>query len=150
MAGALFTEKSAENGVLFIRKGQNEKHLFGSIGEKGNAAAFVVSTAALIVIGFWMVIPLFGRARPVPALPGKPLRERFLAECRFLFAYNGLDRYLSAYGAELERRQGVTEKKPETAEKRLSLRQFMKRQRQYIEEFLNEPSPQSSPAGRSR
>jgi hypothetical protein len=96
-----------------------------------------------------MIIPLFGRTRPVPALPGKPLRERFLAEGRFLFTYNGLDRYLSAYEAELERRvqgvmgaknstgaagiAGAAERKPET--KRLSLRQFMKRQKQYIEEL---------------
>jgi hypothetical protein len=139
LAGALFTEKSAENGVLFIRELQNEKHLFGSLAEKGNTVALLVSVAALIIVGFWMVIPLFGRTRPVSALPGKPLRERFLAEGRFLFTYNGLDRYLSAYGAELERRQGLTDltgEKPETPEKRLSLRQFMKRQRQYIEELL--------------
>ncbi|MDR2143206.1 MAG: DUF4350 domain-containing protein [Treponema sp.] len=139
LAGVLFTEKPPENGVLFISEGQNEKHLFGSLAETGNVLAILVSAITLIVIGFWMVIPLFGRTRPVSALPGKPLRERFLAEGRFLFAYNGLDRYFSAYRAELEQRRRIrgieTEKKPEAAANKLTLRQFMKRQRQYTEEL---------------
>jgi hypothetical protein len=137
LAGALFFEP--ENGVLFIRAGQNERHLFGSLAEKGNPLAILVSAIALIVIGFWMVIPLFGRTKPVSALPGKPLRERFLAEGRFLFTYNGLDRYFSAYEAELEQRSRIRgiETKPEAANpetaKKCSLRQFMKRQKQYRE-----------------
>ncbi|MDR0402077.1 MAG: hypothetical protein LBH35_00650 [Treponema sp.] len=141
LAGALFVETPPENGVLFIRKGRNEKHLFGSLAEKGNTTALLVSAIALIITGFWMVIPLFGRTRPVPALPGKPLRERFLAEGRFLYAYNGLDRYLSAYEAELERRRGIrgvtAKEKPETkaAGKKLPLRHFVKRQNDYMEEL---------------
>jgi hypothetical protein len=154
LAGALFFEKPPEDGVLFIREGWGEKHLFGSLAEKGNTLALLVSTIVLVVVGFWMVIPLFGRPRPVSALPGKPLRERFLAEGRFLFAYNGLDRYLSAYEAELERRRirglepvkpaadkpdaaAKPDTKPETAKpaKKLPLRQFMKRQKQYMEEL---------------
>ncbi|MDR2050034.1 MAG: DUF4350 domain-containing protein [Treponema sp.] len=147
LAGALFLENPAETGVLFIRGGRMEKHLFGSLAEKGNTTAIFVSAAALVVIGFWMVIPLFGRAKPVSALPGKPLRERFLTEGRFLFTYNGLDKYLSAYEAELERRtrditgadSAAAEKQPEAAEKRLSLRQFMKRQKRYMEELGKGP-----------
>jgi hypothetical protein len=145
LAGALFPEDQAENGVLFIRKRPGEKHLFGSLAEKGNTLGIVVSSIVLLVIGFWMVIPLFGRGRPVPALPGKPLRERFLAEGRFLFAYNGLEKYLSAYETELERRlRGVTEKKPEPAGKKLSLRQFMQRQKQYMEKLAVEPPVNSA------
>ncbi|MDR1505971.1 MAG: DUF4350 domain-containing protein [Treponema sp.] len=148
LAAALFPKTRTENGVLFIRGGVAEKHLFGSLAERGNTIAILISTITLVVLGFWMVVPLFGRTKPVKNLPGKPLGERFLAEGRFLLAYNGLDRYLSAYDAELERRRRITgvEKRPvmpgrqgrgnhPDKVKKISLRNFIKSQMRYIAEL---------------
>ena len=150
LAGTLFLNDPG--GVLLIRNAENEKHLFGSLAERGNPFALLVSAVVLAAAGFWMVIPLFGRFRHVPARPGKPLRERFLAEGRFLLKYGALDKYLSVYGAELEQRRRVrgtgtvpdevsvntaagtkgTTGAAKTARKKPSLRDFMKSQAEYI------------------
>ncbi|MCL1814349.1 MAG: hypothetical protein FWG27_00790 [Treponema sp.] len=89
-------------GVLFIRSLSGDRHFFGNLAERGNPAALTASIFLLIVIGFWMVIPPFGRYRPAPEKPGKPLRERFLAEGRFLKKYHVLGKYLEVYEKELE------------------------------------------------
>lgn len=150
LAGALLM--NGPGGVLFIRGAADNKHLFGSLAERGNPFALLVSAIVLAAAGFWMVIPLFGRFRPVPARPGKPLRERFLAEGRFLLKHGALDKYLSVYGAELEQRRRVrgtgtvpdeaavntaagtkeTAGAAKTAAKKPSLRDFMKSQAEYI------------------
>jgi hypothetical protein len=153
LAGALFLNDPG--GVLLIRNAENEKHLFGSLADRGNPFALLVSAIVLAAAGFWMVIPLFGRFRPVPARPGKPLRERFLAEGRFLLKYGALDKYLSVYEAELEQRRRIrgtgtvtpgktamaamsmnedaaAKQAAVTTGKKLSLRDFIKSQTDYI------------------
>jgi len=101
-------EPGAPDGVLFIRALSGERHFFGNLAERGNPTALAVSLALLIIVGFWMVIPPFGRYEPAPEKPGKPLRERFLAEGRFLKKYNALGKYIEVYTRELEqaRRSG--------------------------------------------
>jgi len=101
LAYSLFMEDaSGGTGVLCVRGGEKIKHLFGSLAERGDPRPLGISALALIVIGFWAAIPLFGRAKNVPVLPGKPLRERFLAEGRFYLKYGDLSNYAKNYGAE--------------------------------------------------
>jgi hypothetical protein len=46
------------------------------------------------------VIPLFGRPQRDDERPGKPLRERFLAEALFLKRFGALESYLAFYVKE--------------------------------------------------
>jgi hypothetical protein len=101
----LLLKPGKNGGILFFRTGEPDRHFFGNLLDRGNPAAFVIAAALLIITGFWMVIPLFGRIKPVPKLPGKPLRERFLAEGRFLKKNGALDKYLEYYRQELELRR---------------------------------------------
>jgi hypothetical protein len=96
--------QSGGKGILFIRGLDEEQHLFGSLPERGDLRPLIIAVLALVVLGFWMVIPGFGRPQPVPERPGKPLRERFLAEGQFLKKYGALNKYLESYGRELEQR----------------------------------------------
>ncbi|MCL2880676.1 MAG: hypothetical protein FWF29_10550 [Treponema sp.] len=71
--------------------------LFGRIAERGNFPPLVISVLILLVCGFWMVIPVFGLVHEEKKPSARPLRQRFLAEIRFLGRYNALDTYLRAY-----------------------------------------------------
>jgi hypothetical protein len=95
-------ETGAGQDILFVRMLGEERHLFGNLAERGNPLALAVSLILLIITGFWMVIPAFGRFRPEPERPGKPLRERFLSEGRFLAKYHALGKYIDVYKKELE------------------------------------------------
>jgi hypothetical protein len=75
--------------ILFFRGSGGERRFFGALLDRGNPAAFVLAALLLTGVGFWMAIPLFGRFKPVRELPGRPLRERFLAEGRFFKKYLG-------------------------------------------------------------
>ena len=92
LAGEIFLagRSGDEDGVLLIRGLGGDRHFFGNLVERGNPWALAASLVLLIAAGFWMVIPSFGRYRPAPEKPGKPLRERFLAEVRFLKKYQAL------------------------------------------------------------
>jgi hypothetical protein len=132
------TASAADNaGVLFIRAIYGDGHFFGNLVERGNPWALAVSLALLIIAGFWMVIPPFGRFRPAPEKPGKPLRERFLAEGRFLKKYHALGKYLEVYERELEHRsrsKGMAV--PAAAEKKaVSFIQFLKEQKNITEQL---------------
>jgi hypothetical protein len=50
------------------------------------------------------VIPFFGPVRENSERPGKSLKERFLAEGRFLKGYGALELYRAAYIREIKRR----------------------------------------------
>jgi hypothetical protein len=89
-------------GILFIRMMSGKRHLLGNLAERGNPLALAVSLTLLVITGFWMAVPVFGRFRPEPERPGKPLRERFLAEGRFLAKYHALGKYIDVYKKELE------------------------------------------------
>jgi hypothetical protein len=142
LAAALFP---AGADTLIIRRQGSEKHLFGSLAERGNPFPLLAAAIVLLVSGFWMTLPVFGRTRIVPEQPGKPLRERFLAEGRFFFKYGVLDTYLDRYKTELEHVAGSAEAAEPlrdghqpNAEKNVkgcSLRYFMKRQLHYMEEL---------------
>jgi hypothetical protein len=99
---------AGEPGVFFIRDFQDRRRgeagLFGRPFERGNFFAPLFSGALLIVLGFWAALSLFGVVRGDDPKPGKPLRERFLAEGRFLKRFGALDSYLAAYQGEIRRK----------------------------------------------
>jgi len=100
---------SAEDGCLFIR-GKTKVHgLLGNLWRQGNMPVFLVSILVLLVIGFWTVIPMFGLVRDNDEIQGKLLRERFLAEGRFLKRYGALEFYRLTYMKEIKRRLGRKE-----------------------------------------
>jgi hypothetical protein len=112
LAWNLLAESSAspaeEPGVFFIRdfrnRHQGEAGLFGRLFETGNFFALLFSGALLIVLGFWAAFSVFGVVREDDSRPGKSLRERFLAEGRFLKRFGALDSYLAAYRNEIKRK----------------------------------------------
>ena len=101
LAWALF---SGEGDWLFIRGTTRVQGFLGSLFRQGNFQVLLVSALVLLVIGFWAVIPGFGLVRGDDEKPGKALRERFLAEGRFLKNYGALDFYCQAYIKEIKRR----------------------------------------------
>jgi len=110
-AWALFASEpdSVESGWLFVRGKAKTRGLLGTIFRQGNFAVFLVSIFALIVVCFWAVIPGFGLVKRDDEKPSRPLRERFLAEGRFLKRYGALDFYNRAYIREIKRRLAVRE-----------------------------------------
>ncbi|MCL2793531.1 MAG: DUF4350 domain-containing protein [Spirochaetaceae bacterium] len=93
-----------KKGVLFIRGIKTEHGFFGKLAERGNFSPLLISVLVLIVVGFWMVIPVFGFLTGDEERPGKPMRERFLAEARFLKKYKRLGSYLEIYYLSLKQR----------------------------------------------
>jgi len=132
LAGELFFNDPGKS-VLFIRKFNDKRHLLGNLAERGNPMALAVSLALLVVVGFWMVIPSFGRNKPEPERPGKPLRERFLAEGTFLAKYHALGKYIEIYRKELEQRRGV--ETASVAGTTFSFREFVREQKRLTEQL---------------
>ncbi|MCL2231734.1 MAG: DUF4350 domain-containing protein [Treponema sp.] len=93
-----------ERDWLFIRGTTRTQGLLGSLFRHGNFGVLAASALVLLVVGFWAVIPMFGLVRREAERPGKPLRERFIAEGRFLKAYGALGFYRDAYVKEIRRR----------------------------------------------
>jgi len=87
-------------GVLFVRERKLPKNILGKIMERGNLLPVVISAFLLIVLGFWMAIPVFGLTAVEKQRTSRPIRERFLAEIRFLKKYRTLDHYLDVYERE--------------------------------------------------
>jgi len=88
------------SGVLFVRERYLPKNIFGKIMERGNLLPVIISAFLLIVLGFWMVIPVFGLTAVEKQKTSRPIRERFIAEIRFLKKYRALDHYLDVYERE--------------------------------------------------
>ncbi|MCL2720771.1 MAG: hypothetical protein FWD47_05475 [Treponema sp.] len=90
------------NGILFIRGQYRETRssLFGPIMERGNLYPVIISVILLIILGFWMVIPMFGLVSEEKQRTSRPIKDRFNAEIRFLKKYNALDYYLDVYKRE--------------------------------------------------
>jgi len=109
-----------ENSWLFIRGTARARGLFGDLFRQGNLPVLLVSLLVLIVIGFWAVIPLFGLVRDGTEKPGKPLRERFLAEALFIKKYGNLNFYLEAYMKEIRRRLAIIGGPGEDEQKRIT------------------------------
>ena len=96
-----------KSGWLFIREtGENPRApgIVGSLFRHGNLAVLAVSILVLLVVSFWAVIPRFGLVKGDDERPGKSLRERFLAEGRFLKRYDALGFYRDVYVGEIKRR----------------------------------------------
>jgi hypothetical protein len=89
-------------GLLFIRGRRTTKGLLGKIAERGNFLPLGVSVLILIVLGFWMVIPVFGPVFTGKQTSAKPIRERFLAEISFLKKNKALYCYAQTYERELK------------------------------------------------
>jgi len=115
LAWALFASEpdNAESGWLFIRGKAKVRGLLGTIFQQGNFAVLLVGVLVLLVVCFWAVIPGFGLVKwdsensYRPFL--RPLRERFLAEGRFLKSYGALDFYSQAYVREIKRQLAMRE-----------------------------------------
>ena len=103
LAWAIFAGNENE-GWLFIRGATRVRGLLGTLFREGNLTVLLVSIFVLLVVSFWAVIPMFGLVRGDDEKPGKPLRERFLAEGRFLKKYGALGLYCQVYIKEIKRR----------------------------------------------
>jgi hypothetical protein len=87
-------------GVLFIQERQIAKSIFGKIMERGNLLPVIFSVLFVIILGFWMVIPVFGIVLEEKQKNSRSIRERFAAEISFLKKYKALDYYLDIYKRE--------------------------------------------------
>ena len=103
---------SEDSGWLFIRGATKVQGLFGALFRQGNLIVLLAALTVLLVISFWAILPMFGLVKSDDRKPGKPLRERFLAEGRFLKSYHALEIYRRTYIAEIKRnlarKEGVT------------------------------------------
>jgi hypothetical protein len=101
---------TGNRGVLFIRPSEMEADLLDELARRGRTAPLVISILVLTALGFWMVIPGFGVIREGGDRAARSIRERFLAEARFLKKYRALGGYLDWYIREirvrLRRREG--------------------------------------------
>jgi hypothetical protein len=91
-------------GLLFIRDMRVTRGFLGRIADRGNVLPLAVSALLLVALGFWMVIPVFGLVFSEKRSRARPIRERFLAEIRFLKKYGALASYLEVYVRELKMR----------------------------------------------
>ncbi|MDR0670425.1 MAG: hypothetical protein LBF95_10125 [Treponema sp.] len=92
--------------MLFVRGRRAAGGLFATLRERGNLWPPLVSIAALVLIGFWTVIPGFGVRREEETAGHGAMTGRFAAEARFLQRYGAYGAYLEAYLWELRRRSG--------------------------------------------
>jgi hypothetical protein len=115
LAWALFASDSdpkpdnTESGWLFIRGKARVRGLLGTIFQQGNFAVLLVGVLVLLVVCFWAVIPGFGLVKWDSEKSLRPLRERFLAEGRFLKRYGALDFYSQTYVREIKRQLAMRE-----------------------------------------
>ncbi|MCL2069576.1 MAG: hypothetical protein FWH19_01140 [Treponema sp.] len=108
LAWAIFAEQ--EDGAWFFVRGlARVQGIFGSLFRQGNMTVLVISVLLLLFVSFWAVIPVFGLVKGDDEKPQRPLRERFLAEGRFLKSHGALDFYRAAYIREIKRRLGRKE-----------------------------------------
>jgi hypothetical protein len=114
----LFSAGGENPGVLFIRGEKTVRSFWGKLAERGDFTCLVISIPLILVIGFWMVLPGFGPVLGDEEEPLRSIRERFIAEGRFLKKYGALDIYLEVYVREIKSRlpgqgRGGTEEGPE-------------------------------------
>lgn len=86
-------------GILLIQsQSRNVSYsIFGPIMERGNIIPIIISAFILILIGFWMVIPSFGLVLEEKQRSARPIKDRFIAEIRFLKKQQALNYYLNVY-----------------------------------------------------
>jgi len=101
------------DGILFIRN-QNTNtafSLFGSIIERGNFPPVIISAIILIIAGFWMVIPSFGKIIKEKQQISRPIKDRLTAEIRFLKKYDALDYYIEYMPRGENKNDNISDKK---------------------------------------
>lgn len=87
--------------ILFIREQIGMRNsMFGAIMERGNLVPVITSSFILIILGFWMVIPVFGLVSAEKQFTARPLKDRFTAEISFLKKYGALNHYLHVFERE--------------------------------------------------
>ncbi|MCL1817797.1 MAG: DUF4350 domain-containing protein [Spirochaetaceae bacterium] len=104
LTGARDTDKE---GVHFIRTTRDQDTLYDAITSRGPIGFAAAGALLVLGIGFWMVIPVFGRWRSDFPLPGRSIRERFLAEGLFLKKFRALEVYRAAYIREIRLKLNV-------------------------------------------
>ncbi|MDR1211601.1 MAG: DUF4350 domain-containing protein [Spirochaetaceae bacterium] len=97
-------EDSEGKGILFIRGRKPQPGFWGRLAGSGRILPPLLSLAVVLAVGFWMIVPVFGRLFEPPGQPGKPIGERFLAEARFLRRYGALDSYIEPYRETIKQR----------------------------------------------
>jgi len=113
LTGGRFSAQSgSNNGVLFIRSSNQrvQRSMFGAIMQRGNLVPIIISSLLLIFVGFWAVIPVFGLTAVEKQRTSRPIKDRFIAEIRFLKKHNALNYYLDVYERELTTASSKTEK----------------------------------------
>ncbi|MCL2442663.1 MAG: DUF4350 domain-containing protein [Treponema sp.] len=105
LSWSLTGERTAgdNNGIVIAREsnlGLTPKTLFGAIMQRGNLVPIGISVLILIIVGFWMVIPAFGLVSIDKQKNSRPIKDRFIAEIRFLKKNKALDYYQKIYERE--------------------------------------------------
>ena len=105
LAWYIFMHENIGEPWLFIRGDdtQGRESIFGSLFSQGNFPALLLSAIVLLIAGFWAVIPLFGTLKK-EGTSDKNIRERFLAEGRFLKNHKALNYYSEKYIREIKRK----------------------------------------------
>ena len=104
--------KNDSRDILFVRY-QNiraRNSMFGAIMERGNPVPVIISSLILVILGFWMVIPVFGLVSSEKHAASRPIKDRFTAEIRFLKKYEALNHYLNVYRREQKQEHAKKEK----------------------------------------
>lgn len=94
-----------KRGIVFIRESRQKMNtFFADLLDEGNIFPLLISVLLLVAVCFWGFIPRFGKTVADEESPGKPIRERFLAEALFLKKYHSLNMYIDLYGKTIEQR----------------------------------------------
>jgi len=126
------TGARAAAGVLFIHAWYIEKSIFGKIMERGNMLPVIFSALFVIILGFWMVIPVFGLVFEERQKNSRPIKERFATEISFLKKYKALDYYLDIYKREHQFTDEWTLTNVSKAKEKYSYREIINKLRSVI------------------
>jgi hypothetical protein len=96
---AIFRSKKAASGKT--HHDDYADNFFGLFFQNKASYLIVLSALALIIAGFCVTFPAFGRWKLERVAPGKSIRERFLYEGRFLKKYKALDLYLKHHADDI-------------------------------------------------
>lgn len=93
-----------KQGILFIQEIEFKNTFFQDLINEGNIFPLLISIFILTIICFWGFIPRFGKISRDEESPGKPIRERFLAEAIFLKKFHSLAVYIDIYEKNIQQR----------------------------------------------
>jgi hypothetical protein len=109
-AGIVIFRNKHANG--YQTHDENTKSFWEQLIENKNIIALSICTIILILTGFWMTFPSFGKWKPERILPGKPIEQRFLTESHFFKKQKCLHIYLEPYAEIIRARYkqlGITD-----------------------------------------